>query len=159
MDCSPPGSSIHGILQARILENSHSLLQGIFLTQGSNLSLLHLLHCRCILYQLIYPVNISLVLYSWWLPASFCKFETQKIIFKFISFVIFKYFSILSFAFNFGGSDGKESACNAGDLNLIPGLGRSPGKGSSYPLQYSCLENSMNRGAHGVAKNRTQLSN
>ena len=42
-----------------------------------------------------------------------------------------------------GGSAGKESACNAGDLGLIPGLGRSPGEGNSYPLQYSGLENSM----------------
>ena len=40
-----------------------------------------------------------------------------------------------------GGSDGKESACNAGDLGLIPGLGRSPGGGHGKPLQYSCLEN------------------
>ena len=43
-------------------------------------------------------------------------------------------------------SAGKESACNAGELNLILGLGRSPGKGKSYPLQYSCLENSIDRG-------------
>ena len=41
------------------------------------------------------------------------------------------------------GSDGEESACNAGDMDLIPELGRSPGEGSGYPLQYSCLENSM----------------
>ena len=46
-----------------------------------------------------------------------------------------------------GGSDGKESACNAGDLDLVPGLGRSSGKGNGYPLQYSCLKNSMDRGA------------
>ena len=46
-----------------------------------------------------------------------------------------------------GASDSKESTCNAGDLGLILGLGRSPGKGNSYPLQYSCLENSMDRGA------------
>ena len=46
-----------------------------------------------------------------------------------------------------GGSDGKESACNEGDLSLIPGLGRSPGEGNGYPFQYSCLENSMDRGA------------
>ena len=46
-----------------------------------------------------------------------------------------------------GGSDGKESACNAGDLDLIPGLGRSPGEGPGNPLQDSCLENSMDRGA------------
>ena len=45
-----------------------------------------------------------------------------------------------------GGSDGKESGCSAGDLGLIPGLGRSPGEGNGYPLQYSCLENSMVRG-------------
>ena len=43
----------------------------------------------------------------------------------------------------FGGSDSKESACNVGDLASIPGLGRSPGEGNSYPLHYSCLENSM----------------
>ena len=42
-----------------------------------------------------------------------------------------------------GGSDGKESACNAGDLRLIPGLGRSSGEGNGNPLQYSCLENPM----------------
>ena len=46
-----------------------------------------------------------------------------------------------------GGSEGKESACNAGDLGSIPGLGRSPGEGNGYPLQYSCLENSVDRGA------------
>ena len=46
-----------------------------------------------------------------------------------------------------GGSDGKESACNVGDLGSIPGLGRSPGEGKGYPIQYSCLENSKDRGA------------
>ena len=46
-----------------------------------------------------------------------------------------------------GGSDGKESTCNSGDLGLIPGLGRSPGGGHGNPLQNSCLENPMNRGA------------
>ena len=46
-----------------------------------------------------------------------------------------------------GGSDSKESACNGGDLGSIPGLGRSPGEGNGYPLQYSGLENSMDRGA------------
>ena len=59
-----------------------------------------------------------------------------------------------------GGSDGEESSCDAGGLGLTPGLGRSPGKGNSYPLQFSCLENSMDRGAwwaivHGVSKSRT----
>ena len=46
-----------------------------------------------------------------------------------------------------GGSEGKESTCNVGDLGLIPGSGRSPGKGNGNPLQYSGLENSMDRGA------------
>ena len=63
-----------------------------------------------------------------------------------------------------GGSDSKESACNAGVLGLVPGSGRSPGEENGYPLQYSCLENSMDRGArqatvHGIAKSQTQLSN
>ena len=57
-----------------------------------------------------------------------------------------------------GGSAGKESACNAGDLGLIPGLGKSLGEGKGYPLQYSGLENSMDCIAHGVTKSRTQLS-
>ena len=52
----------------------------------------------------------------------------------------------------------KESFCDMGDLGSIPGLGRSPGEGNSYPLQYCGLENSMGCIAHGVAKSRTQLS-
>ena len=55
------------------------------------------------------------------------------------------------------GSTGKESACNAGDLGLIPGLRRSPGEGKGYPLQYSGLENSMDCIVHGVAKSQTRL--
>ena len=57
------------------------------------------------------------------------------------------------------GSAGKESACNVGDLGSIPGLGRSPGEGIGYPLQYSGLENSMDCTVHGIAKSRTQLTN
>ena len=61
-----------------------------------------------------------------------------------------------------GGSEGKVSASNAGDLGSIPGSGRSPGEGKGNPLQYSCLENPMDGGAwwatvHGVAKSQTQL--
>ena len=63
-----------------------------------------------------------------------------------------------------GGASGKESSCNAGDTGLIPGSRRSPGEGHGDPLQYSCLENPMDRGAwwaivHGVEKSQTQLSN
>ena len=59
-----------------------------------------------------------------------------------------------------GGSDGKESACSAGDPGFIPGSGRSLGEGNGNPLQYSCLENSMDRGTwwatvHDVTKSKT----
>ena len=59
-----------------------------------------------------------------------------------------------------GGSDGKESACHAGNPGSIPGLGRSPGEGNGYPLRHSCLENPMDRGVwqatvHRVAKSWT----
>ena len=62
-----------------------------------------------------------------------------------------------------GCSEGKASACNAGDLGSMPGSGRSPGEGNGNPLQYSCLENPMDGGAwwatvHRVTKSRTQLS-
>ena len=62
-----------------------------------------------------------------------------------------------------GNSDGRESACRAGVLGSIPGLGGSPGEGYGYPRQYSCLKKSTGRGAwratdNGVAKNRTRLS-
>ena len=61
-----------------------------------------------------------------------------------------------------GSSDGEESTCNAGDLGSIPGLGRSPGGGNGSPLQHSCLENLMDRGAwwaivHVVTQSQTRL--
>ena len=63
-----------------------------------------------------------------------------------------------------GGSDGKNSACSAGDVSLIPGSGRAPGEGNGNPLQYSCLENPKDRGAwqaavHVAAKSQAQWSN
>ena len=63
-----------------------------------------------------------------------------------------------------GGWDGKESTCNVGDVGLIPGLERPPGEGNDYPLQYSGLEDSVDRGAwqatvQGVTKSQTRLSN
>ena len=61
-----------------------------------------------------------------------------------------------------GGSESKESTCNEGDLGLISGLGISLGEGNGYPLQYSCLENSRDRGTwraivHGITKSWTRL--
>ena len=79
--------------------------------------------------------------------------------FKHFSFYSLSTLSLLAYAKRFG-SKSKESAWNTGDLVLIPGLGRSPGKGNICPLQYSCLENSMDRGAwqdtdHWVTKSDT----
>ena len=73
------------------------------------------------------------------------------------------YIGVLTPSTLVGGSKGKESACNEGDLGSIPELGRSPGEGNGNPLQYSCLENPMDGGArwvtvHGVAKSQIQLS-
>ena len=76
----------------------------------------------------------------------------------------FHYFLLSSHTSGFpGGSEGKASDSNAGDLGSIPGSGRSPGEGNGNPLKYSCLENLMDRGAwwatvHGVAKSWTRLS-
>ena len=90
MDYSPPGSSVHGISRARILE---------------------------------------------WVAISLCVCVC-------VCVTEYMYNGILGFP---GGSDGKESTCNVGDLGLIPGLGRSPGEGNDNPLQYFCPENAMDK--------------
>ena len=72
----------------------------------------------------------------------------KKIFFKFIC----DFTGSLGFP---DSSVGKESTCNVGDLGSIPALGRSPGEGKGYPLQYSGLENSMDSKVHGVAKSQT----
>ena len=83
---------------------------------------------------------------------------------EFLSVLILKTASWFKQDWGFpGGSDGKESACSAGDPDSIPGSGRSPGEGNGNPLQHSCLENPMDGGAwsatvHGVAKSQTRLS-
>ena len=102
-------------------------------------------------FQLSHPKSVSS---SWEIRELINLQETP---FFFVSW----FSEYLSFP---GGSDSKESACNAGDLGLILGLGRSPGEGKSTPLQYFWLENSMDRGAwwataHGVTKGPTRPSN
>ena len=75
---------------------------------------------------------------------------------KYLELIIFTiYLSLCRYMGFPGGSAGKESSCNVGDLGFIPGLGRSHGEGNSYPLQYSGLENSMDCIVHGVAKSQT----
>ena len=73
------------------------------------------------------------------------KISLLSVLFQFVFLKLIM--TILGFS---GGSDGTESACNAGDPGSIPGLGRSSGEGNGYPLQYSRLENSMDRGAWRV---------
>ena len=102
LDCSLPGSAVHGILQARILE-----WVSISYTRGSSR-----------------PRDWTLIT---------C-----------VPCIADRFFSPGDFP---SRSDGKETACNAGDPGSIPGSGRSPGEGNGDPLQYSCLENPMDRGA------------
>jgi len=84
-------------------------------------------------------------------------FYRMSLNFNFSSVVLMFRLGIMGFP---GGSDGKESACNVGDPGSIPGSEKSAGKGNGNPLQYSCLENSMDRGPwratdHGVTKSRS----
>ena len=110
MDCSPPGSPVHEISQARILEwVVVSFSQGS--PQPRNLTQVSCVSCTG--RQTLYHCT------TW---ESHIHIYTC-------------------------GSNSQESACNAGDSGVIPGLGRSQGEGNGYPLQYSCLENSMDRGA------------
>ena len=147
MDCSLPGSSIHGIFQARVLE-----WVAISFSRGSSLSRdwIGLPHCRQLLYHLSHQGS---QLITGMVSAKFLWHQGSLLIFA-------GPYSWKGFP---AGSDGKESACKAGDLGLIPGLGRSPREGNGYPLQYSCLGNSMYRGAwqstvYGVTKSRTWLN-
>ena len=142
MDCSPPGSSVHRDSPGKNTGmGCHALLQGIFPTQGLNPGLPH---CRQIAYHLSHQGSILLLLTHLTLQPYFVD-----IIIIFIILQIMKlkhnfkgnswalknecdfYSDILGFP---GGSDGKESACNTGDLSSIPGSGRSPGEGNDNPL-------------------------
>ena len=111
----------------------HFLLQGIFLTQALNPGLLL---CRQILYHLSYR-NVL------WYQGMSCQLKKKILL---INLLFGKILYTKGFP---GGSDGKESACKAGDLGSILGSGISPGEGNGNPLQYSCLENPLNRGTWG----------
>ena len=138
---------------------SHSLPQGICLTEGL---ISGLLHCRQILYHLSHQESPIF-------PQSFAYLSNLLM----LSFVIVFLFYVANFINSFLAVSvftvgkpwwlsSKESACNAGDVGLIPGSGRSPGGGHGNPLQYSCLENPMDRGAWQATVQRvkswTQLS-
>ena len=110
----------------------------------------------CFLYFLYGFCPFSLLLLSFLFSCFFCngmcRFQASLIVQEPDSFPDSMFLDFTS------GSAGKESACNAGDLGSIPGLGRSPGGGKGYPLQYSGLESSMDCIVHGVAKSWAQLS-
>ena len=91
--------------------------------------------------------------------GGFCNFIKFPLFEITILINVLHLISFISISLGFPcGLTGKESACNVGDLGLIPGLRRSPGEGKGYPLQYSGLENSMDCIVHGVKKSWTQLS-
>ena len=144
------------------------LLQGIFLTQGSNLRLLCLLHWQvsslppaCLL-----GPNYCVRHGAWplYVLAFHCELVTQILVpVPYMSFrkdewlVLCRISAGLRMKGFPGGSDSKESTCSVRDWGSIPGLGRSPGEGNGNPLQYSCLENSMDKGdwqatVHGTTK-------
>ena len=83
---------------------------------------------------------------------SIVPWVIQWVLIAYLFSVVYIVMCVWSFS---GDSDGKESACKVGDLDSIPELGRSPGEGNSYPLQYSDLENSMDYTVHGVSKSWT----
>ena len=101
------------------------------------------------------------ILKDTWLPySSWCRLHFLPICIMYSFLTCFIHSCHLSSTWGFPcGSAGKESACNAGDLGLISGLGRSAGEGKGYPLQYSGLENSMDCIVHRVIKSQTRLSN
>ena len=108
-------------------------------------------HCPFII-LIVHTTTSLMIVYT--LQINFtCKFSFKL---YYIIYLFIGYKNLLFEGQN--GSAGKESACNVGDLGLIPGLGRSSGEGKGYPLQYSGLENSMDCIVHGITKSRTQLS-
>jgi len=177
MDCSPPGSSIHGVFQARVLEwgaiafpiGWQSTMQTSFLREQSGNKIIKL----CVRKYKVDHMNSEPT------QAINARIRVKDMhsrpparwgdSFPFIIFSIWHYISqsdlptvcflhrlpcITGLPRWLGG---KESTCIAEDASLIPGLGRSLGEGNGNPLQYSCLENPMDRGAwwatvHGVAK-------
>ena len=149
--CSPPGSTVPGILQARTLEWVSLSFSNAWKWKVKVKSLIHV-RLLAIPWTAAYqvPPSMGFSRQQYWsrvpLPSPLLRVMEDKCMLGF-----------------HGCSDGKESACNAGDSGSISGSGRSLGEGNGNPLQYSCLENSMDRGAwqapvHGITKSRTRLS-
>ena len=149
MDCHPAGSSVHGVLQARILE-----WVAMPSSRGSSqprdwTCLLKLLHWQVD----TLPMCHNCTKYWAWNQDCVCVNHNCTKFFIVPSKDLVLYIScalgVLCMIFS-GGSDGKESVCNAGDSGLTSGSGRSSGEGNSHPPHYSCQENSMDRGTYGL---------
>ena len=134
MDCSPPGPSVHGIFQARVPEWGAIVFSAPYCLSKSK----------------------SKCFWTWIIAFGMFFFQMMK--------EKVKQFLYLSLSNTFPGSlVGKEPACSAGHPGSIPGLGWPSGEGNGNPLQYSCLENPMDRGAwwatvHGIARVRHDLA-
>ena len=138
MDCSLPGFSVHGIFEARILEwVAISFSRGSSPPREWN--------------QVSCTVGRHFTVCHQGSPEYCQLWITDKWILEYCQlWITDKWYLIGSTVILLGvpgGSDGKASACNAGDPGSIPGLGRSPGEGNGNPLQHSCLENPMDGGA------------
>ena len=147
------------LLQTKILSLSAYPPIHSFIQFGSGILhwLLSLTHCIWSIACLLIP-NPSCFLVP---PDLFCFVSTSIFIWQEtpgVSWSRVRLSTPIFLGFLCGSAD-KESACNAGDLGSIPGLGRSSGEGKCYPLQYSGLENSMDCIVHGVTKSQTQLNN
>ena len=128
-DCSLPGSSVHAVLQARTLE----WVAIPFSRESSQPGDWTQISCIAGSFFTIWAIR-----------------ETKYKCFIQLQYWVITIHLLQQLAFPYG-SDSEESACNAGDQSLIPRLGRSPGGGNGNSLQYSCLENSMDRGAWRAA--------
>ena len=176
MDCSLPGSSVHGIFQARVLEwVAISFSRGIFSTRGGGDGDKRGNQQRELGldgqgFWLIAGLSVGPRSSRWWGDRT--DLEREAVRWDVCTCdgggcwrrrPPDPSFGALPHSRGFpGGPDGKESVCNA-EEGWIPGSGRPPGEGNDNPLQYSCLENSLDRGAwqaivHGVAKSWTPLS-
>ena len=163
MDCWPPGFSVHEISQAGILE-----WVAISFSRGSSRPR-NWTHVSCIGRQILYhwgtweAPSVSMVFL---VKGSGCCFAHQRSFIRTADWLSYLVAEDTQVGKDLGpyGLDGKESTCGAGDWGSIPGSGRCPAEGNGNPLQYSGLENSIDKGAwqatvHGVTMSQIRLSN
>ena len=143
MDCSQPGSSVHGVFQARMLEQV-TISFSRESSQGLNLCFLCPLHCRQILYPLNHQGSLYICTYIY-IYTYTC--HVYGYLLMYVSFTRSELCLARTLICFPDGSDGKESTCNAGVPGLILGLGKPPRGGNDNPLQYSCLETPTDTGA------------